>query len=90
MAVFCPECRCTRYEEADIDLGPLSRAIADRGLDALTVRDATGIALPKILKIMGITEDQRSRHSLTGYEIVQLAVFCEIPLSAILCKEAVS
>lgn len=83
MAVYKTECRIERIERGDIDLTPLAATLRERGFDALTVRDLTGIQLPKVLRLLGITHDERRGTELNGYEVVQLAALADIPLSAI-------
>lgn len=74
-----------RYEKGDVNLDPIASALRERGCDALTVRDATGIALPKVLRLLGLSSLSAScGGQITGYEAVQLAAFAEVPLSALL------
>lgn len=77
------ECGAVRIERGDIDLGPLAESLREAGHDALTIRDMTGISLPKVLRLMGITQDARRGTELTGYEVAQLAALADVPLSSI-------
>lgn len=87
MAVIRGESGTIRYERGDIDLGPLAEALREAGLDALSIRDMTGVALPKVLRLMGITQDVRRGTELTGYEVAQLSVLAGVPLSSIVKVE---
>ena len=66
-----------------IHLDALAAALGETGD---TVR-GTGIPLPKILRLLGLSTASRAAPALDGLEIVQLCLYAELPLSAVMDAE---
>lgn len=69
-----------------IDYAPVRESLAEMGVGALDVAQATGIALPKVLRLMGVVSTNRVSDELSGVELVQLCAFTGLPLSAVVIE----
>ena len=67
--------------------GRLAAALGETGDTALDIVRGTGIPLPKILRLLGLSTASRAAHALDGLEIVQLCLYAELPLSAVMDAE---
>lgn len=54
---------------------------------ALDIVRGTGIPLPKVLRLLGLSTASRAAAALDGLEIVQLCLYAELPLSAVMDAE---
>ena len=70
-----------------IHLDALAAALAETGDTALDIVRGTGIPLPKILRLLGLSTASRGAPALDGLEIVQLCLYAELPLSAVMDAE---
>lgn len=70
-----------------VDHAPIRACIDDMGASAIDVARATGIALPKVLRVMGLAGGARSKEALDGFELVQLLSFVGLPVSAVVMPE---
>ena len=64
-----------------IHMDALAAALAETGDTALDIVRGTGIPLPKVLRLLGLSTASRAAPALDGLEIVQL------PLSAVMDAE---
>ena len=53
----------------------------------LDIVRGTGIPLPKVLRLLGLSTASRAAAALDGLEIVQLCLYAELPLSAVMDAE---
>ena len=65
----------------------LAAALGETGDTALDIVRGTGIPLPKILRLLGLSTASRAAPALDGLEIVQLCLYAELPLSAVMDAE---
>ena len=78
----------TRFQPKQIHHEVIAECLAEAGMTALDVARATGIALPKILRLMGLASGPaRSRDELDGLELVQLCMLAGVPLSSVVEDE---
>lgn len=71
-----------------VDYSAIRDRISDEGATALDVAQAASIALPKVLRLMGISGGpRRAADELTGFEAVRLCAMLDVPLSAIVRGE---
>ena len=70
-----------------IHLDALAAALGETGDTALDIVRGTGIPLPKILRLLGLSTASRAAPALDGLEIVQLCLYAEFPLSAVMDAE---
>lgn len=75
--------RRTRWR---IDYAPVRESLAEMGVGALDVAQVTGIALPKVLRLMGVVSTNRVSDELSGIELVRLCAFTGLPLSAVVIE----
>ena len=68
-----------------IHLDALAAALGETGDTALDIVRGTGIPLPKILRLLSTAS--RAAPALDGLEIVQLCLYAELPLSAVMDAE---
>lgn len=67
-----------------MDYSAIRDRIADEGATALDVSQCASIALPKVLRLMGISGGpKRAADELTGFEAVKLCAMLDVPLSEI-------
>lgn len=62
-------------------------ALGETGDTALDIVRGTGIPLPKVLRLLGLSTASRAAPALDGLEIVQLCLYAELPLSAVMDAE---
>ena len=65
-----------------IHLDALAAALGETGDTALDIVRGTGIPLPKVLRLLGLSTASRA-----APEIVQLCLYAELPLSAVMDAE---
>ena len=70
-----------------IHLDALAAALGETGDTALDLVRGTGLPLPKILRLLGLSTASRAAPALDGLEIVQLCLYAELPLSAVMDAE---
>ena len=68
-----------------IHMDALAAALAETGDTALDIVRGTG--LPKVLRLLGLSTASRAAPALDGLEIVQLCLYAELPLSAVMDAE---
>ena len=67
-----------------IHLDALAAALGETGDTALDIVRGTGIPL---LRLLGLSTTSRAAPALDGLEIVQLCLYAELPLSAVMDAE---
>ena len=67
-----------------IHMDALAAALAETGDTALDIVRGTGIPLPKVLRLLGLSTASRAAPALDGLEIVQLCLYAELTLSAVI------
>ena len=68
-----------------IHMDALAAALRETGATALDIVRGTGIPLPKVLRLLGLSTASRAAPALDG--IVQLCLYAELPLSAVMDAE---
>lgn len=66
-----------------IDFSPIRACLEEMDASAIEVARATGISLPKVLRLLGLAGGVRSNEGLSGFELVQVLGFVGLPLSAV-------
>ena len=62
----------------------IAECLGEAGMTALDVTRASGIALPKVLRLRGLASGPaRSCDELDGLELVQLCMLADLPLSSV-------
>lgn len=76
-----------RPVEHEIDHGPLRACLIEMDASPREVATATGIALPKILRLLGVSGGVRRAEGLDGFDLVRLCSYAGLPLSAVVRDE---
>lgn len=69
--------------QLEIDFGPLRACLIEMDASPREIASATGIALPKVLRLLGISGGVRRVEGLDGFDLVRLCFYAGLPLSAV-------
>lgn len=70
-----------------IDHSPLRACLIESGSSAIEIAQTTGISLPKILKLMGLSGGRVGKDQIDGFELVRLCTYAGLPFSAVVRME---
>lgn len=67
----------------------IAECIGESGMSPADVARATGIALPKVLRLVGLCSGRaRVCDEIDGFELIRLCLFLGLPMSAVFDGEA--
>ena len=73
----------SRLPSKYIDHSPLRACLIESGSSAIEIARSTGIPLPKILRIMGLSGGRTGKDLINGFELVRLCAYVGLPISAV-------